>query len=121
LSCKLAMTEPVPEFSQIDSHENCARDVFPPSPEPERMRAGIIMGDQDKCSRDARHTQTSETFLRETLSNSFSMIRGRHRQVINQAPAAIVPAEHRGHDRPVVFRHATKARIAQKVSAYLLF
>jgi hypothetical protein len=84
------------------------------------MRAGIVVGDKDQRSHDARRAQTREAFLHEKFSNSFPMMCGRHREVINQAAAAIVPTEYRAHDRPVLFRYATKVRIAQKVSAYFL-
>ena len=84
------------------------------------MRAGIVSRDEDQRSHDARGAQMRDAFLHEKFSNSLPVIRWRHRQVINQATATVVPAEHRAHDRAVVFRHATKARIAQKVSAYLL-
>jgi hypothetical protein len=48
------------------------------------------------------------------------MMRWRYGEMINQPPPAIVSAEHRAHDCPVLFRDAAKAWITQEVSAYFL-
>ncbi len=85
------------------------------------MPAGIVVRDEDERSGDARVAQMCDAFLDETFSNSLPVVRRRHRQMVDQAPATVVPAEHRSHDSPVLFRDATKAWIAQKVSAYFLF
>lgn len=85
------------------------------------MGAGIVVRDEDQGSHDACVAQTRDAFLGENSSDSLPVIGWGHCQVIKQATAAIVPAEHRADEHPVLFRDATKTWITQKVSTYFLF
>ena len=71
------------------------------------MRAGIVARDQNQRASEPAGAQLGKAFAHEKSSNSFSVICGRHCQVINEATAAVVPAEHCGDNCPVLFRDAT--------------
>ncbi len=71
------------------------------------MSGGIVLRDEDERACDARRAQARDAFLYKTLANALPVMRGRHRQVIDQATPAIVTGEHRTHDRPIDFRNAT--------------
>lgn len=82
------------------------------------MRASVALRDQNQRPGNACGAQLREAFSHEKSSNSFRVICGRHRQVINQAAAAIVSAKHGAHHCPILFRNPAKAGIPQQVSAY---
>jgi hypothetical protein len=85
------------------------------------MSGGIVPRNEDDCAGDARLAQARDAFLDKAPANTLPVMCGRHRQVIDQAAPAIVPAEHRADDRPVLFRDATKTWVAREISAYFLF
>lgn len=85
------------------------------------MSGGVVPRNEDERACDARLVQARDAFLDKELANAPPVMRGRYRQVIDEAAPAIVAAENRTHDRRVLFRDATKTWVAQEISAYLLF
>src|ERR1044071_1558335 len=91
--------------SQIDSHQKRAWNIFPSASKPERVGAAIIFRDQDERADNARVAQLRDAFSHQKLSNSPPLISWSYREMINQAPASVVPAEDRAHYLAIFFRN----------------
>ena len=70
------------------------------------MSGDIVLRNEDESACDPRLAQARDAFSDKTPANALPVMRGRHRQMTDKATPAIVTAEHRTHDLPVVFRDA---------------